>query len=50
MTPLLFFVALARAESQVEPLFPSSPPLSIDDAETVEKGHWELNLTAGLAG
>jgi hypothetical protein len=54
MMPSLFFVALARAgspvEAEVEPAFPSSPPLSIDDAETVEKGGWELNLTAGFAG
>lgn len=30
-----------------EPSFPSSPPISIDDAETVEAGHVEVNLTAG---
>ncbi|MEQ1506033.1 MAG: hypothetical protein ABMB14_27625 [Myxococcota bacterium] len=30
--------------------FPSSPPLSIDDASTVDKGAFEINLTAGVAG
>lgn len=31
-----------------EAAYPSSPPLSIDDAETVEKGHVEVNLSVGL--
>jgi len=47
---ILALVGLARAEAPVEATFPSSPPTSIDDAETVEKGHVEVNLTAGFAG
>jgi len=39
-----------EAEDAVEASYPSSPPLSIDDAETVEKHHVEINLTVGLAG
>lgn len=34
----------------VEAAYPSSPPISIDDAETVEKHHAEINSTVGLAG
>lgn len=41
---------LAFAAEGVEASFPSSPPLSIDDTETVEKGHVEINLTAGFSG
>lgn len=33
-----------------EAAFPSSPPISIDDTETVEKHHLELNLTLGFSG
>jgi hypothetical protein len=33
-----------------EVAFPSSPPLSIDDAETVEPRAFEINLTAGWTG
>ena len=47
---LLLLASLARAEEPVEAAFPSSPPTSIDDAETVERGHVEVNLTAGFAG
>ena len=37
------------AAETVAPSYPSSPPISIDDAETVEKGHVEINLTAGIS-
>lgn len=38
------------ADPAVEAVYPSSPPLSIDDAETVEKHHAEVNLTLGFTG
>lgn len=34
----------------MELAYPSSPPISIDDAETVERGHCEINLTVGWSG
>lgn len=42
--------AVNVAQAADEPSYPSSPPISIDDAETVEKGHCEINLTAGFSG
>lgn len=56
LAPFLALLAVnaARAEdpsdTAAEPVYPSSPPTSIDDAETVEKGHCEVNLTAGFSG
>lgn len=47
--PLLTSWPIGRALA-AEPAFPSSPPIGIDDAETVEKGHCEINLTAGFSG
>ncbi len=53
---MILAVALAWAEAdtagdtEVEPAYPSSPPISIDDAETVERGHVEINLTMGAEG
>lgn len=41
---------VAFAADGGEASFPSSPPISIDDTETVEKGHVEINLTAGFSG
>ena len=49
MTALLALIGLAAA-SEPEAAFPSSPPIGIDDAETVEAGHVEVNLTAGWSG
>ena len=43
---LAAWIGAARAD-EPEPSYPSSPPISIDDAETVEAGHAEINLTAG---
>ena len=34
----------------IEASCPSSPPLFIDDAETVEKNHFEVNLSSGFSG
>lgn len=40
----------AAPVGEVEASYPSSPPIGIDDAETVERGHAEINLTAGVSG
>lgn len=50
LAAIVWLTHLALAAEGVEASFPSSPPISIDDTETVEKGHVEINLTAGLAG
>lgn len=44
---MITLLSLAFAE---EAEFPSSPPIGIDDAETVEKGHAEINVTLGFSG
>lgn len=41
-------IALVAVATAAE--FPSSPPLSIDDAETVEALHAEINVTVGASG
>ena len=48
---MILAIGLAfAAEEAPEPSYPSSPPIGIDDAETVEKGHCEINLTTGFSG
>lgn len=48
MSPAVLMVASVGARAaEIEASYPSSPPISIDDAETVEPGHAEINLTIG---
>lgn len=48
MTLAAVLLALAPAHAgDVEAAYPSGPPISIDDAETVEPEHAEINVTVG---
>lgn len=44
---VLIVVCVGARAAEIEASYPSSPPISIDDAETVEPGHAEINLTIG---
>ena len=41
---------LSTADAGEPASFPSSPPIGIDDTETVEKHHCEINFTVGFSG
>jgi hypothetical protein len=50
MAPAIASVGTGPVDAPVEVSFPSSPPISIDDTETVGRHHCELNLTVGFSG